>query len=111
MRGRRPSTTDRLQVGFILCAEGDTLPSLDLTHLLTRLRVQAENDVGKGSFTSYTTSSTLPPPPSPPLITLTSCTASSLRIAWGKKPVKGVEYVLQMTQEGKRYALQYCDIR
>ena len=76
------------------------------TVLYSRLRVQGENGVGRGSFSTYITASTLPPPPTPPLLTLTSCTSHSLKIAWGKKPVKGLEYLLQMAPGGSRLVLQ-----
>ena len=78
------------------------------THTYThthRLRVQAENEIGRGPFSSYLSASTLHPPPSPPPLSLVSCTPNSLKLAWAKKPTKGLEYTLEMAQQGRRCVL------
>ena len=74
------------------------------THM-HRLRVQAENEIGRGPFSSYLSASTLHPPPSPPPLSLVSCTPNSLKLAWAKKPSKGLEYTLEMAQQGRRCVL------
>lgn len=66
--------------------------------------MQAENEVGRGSFSSPLTAHTLPLPPPPPTITLVSCTPHSLKLSWGKKPSKAVAYALQMATDTSRSA-------
>ena len=90
-----------------LCRDLANIDWLLHTHIHThahmhRLRVQAENEIGRGPFSSYLSASTLHPPPSPPPLSLVSCTPNSLKLAWTKKPSKGVEYTLEMAQQGRR---------
>lgn len=75
----------------------------DISHVSAccRLRLQAENAMGKGPFSGYVSASTLPPPPPPPTLSLTSVTPYAAKLSWGKKSVKGTTYVLQMATEGK----------
>jgi len=68
----------------------------------SRFRVQAENMIGRGTFSGYKCGTTLPPPPAPPHLSLASCSANMLKVVWGKKSNRNMTFVLQLASPGNQ---------
>jgi hypothetical protein len=77
-------------------------------YMFFRIRVQAVNAIGVGSFSSVAKCSTRPLPPSPPTLECVLAGHNHLKLRWGDgKNLDFIHYTLEMQEEDREeYAFQ-----
>ncbi|XP_065887672.1 fibronectin type-III domain-containing protein 3A-like isoform X2 [Dysidea avara] len=72
-----------------------------------KIRVQSENKIGVGPFSSMVTVTTLPLPPAPPTLQLQAANQNSLKLSWQRKQDKGFMYTLETRNSRGNFQVLY----